>query len=240
MGELSIASYLVPVLGLGAAAAALLYNRARLAQAKDRYASFTLGVLAPRLGLSLVSGDPSANLMLPPHNAEGTRVRDDKPYEWDVRMQGAPRGRGVDVRYFHRRERETGLLEVRFKYFDDAFVAVEIRGDVPRFEVVSKQSSLGPIARRMPLPVASFGDPALDTELTLATSHPEVAATIAPVVARFDPALRGYGIHLEACDGWLRMRADAQHASGVLYFVEHIVPLLEELAAALDAARRID
>lgn len=237
MGELPLVPFLVPVLGLGAAVIALLYNRARVAQARDLYAAFTLRELASRLGLEIASGDPGANLLLPPHLAEGTRVRDDRPYEWNVRLLGAPRGRGIDIVSFHRRERATGLFEVSYRTFDETYVAVEIRGDVPRFEIVSNQSSLGPIARRLPLPAAPLGDPALDAELSSSAEKPGVAALIAPTLRRFDPALRAYGIHLEAGGGWLRMRADARHASGVLHHVEHIVPLLEELAERLDEAR---
>ena len=226
--------YLMPILAIALVVGMMVMQRMRLAQAGQTYSQFVLGTLAPRLGLSLVQGDPAANLMLPPHNTVGTRISDDQPYEWHVRMQGAPRGRPVEVLYFHRRERQSGFVEVKFTYYDDAYVGVQLRAPVPDFEVVSNKSSLGPISRRHPFPAQRFGDPVLDGEFTVASQDPAVAAKVAPFLQRFDPNLRAYGVHLEASGGWLRFRADGKHVSGVMYFVEQMVPQLEQIAERLE------
>src|SRR5690606_24041949 len=116
----------------------------------------------------------------------------------------------------HRRERQSGVLEVKYTYYDDAYVGVQLRAQCPDLEVTSNRSSLGAIARRHPLPVQRFGDPVLDGEFTLSTQAPSVAAKIAPFLTRFDSGLRGYGVHLEVSGGWLRFRADGKHVSGVM------------------------
>jgi hypothetical protein len=234
MGDVPITVFLMPVIAVGVVLFLLWQRRNALAAAKTMHQDFLLGTLAPRLGLQLTSGDPSANLMLPPHNAVGTRIAPDKPYEWNVRMQGAPRGRPVDVLYFHRREVERGFAESKYTYYDDAYVGVQLRVAVPDFEVVSKSSTLGAIARRHPLPVQTFGDPGLDREFALATNDARVGPCVAPFLGRFDPNLRGYGVHLECSGGWLRFRADGKHVSGVMYFVTSIVPALEEIADRLE------
>lgn len=234
MGDVPIIVFLAPVAALAFVGFMMWQRRGALASAHERYKGFVLGTLAQQLGLQLTSGDPSANLMLPEHNAVGTRIAPDKPYEWNVRMQGAPRGRPVDLLYFHRRELERGFAEAKYTYYDDAYVGVQLRAAVPDFEVVSKASTLGAISRRHPLPVQSFGDPTLDREFAIATSDARVAPAVAPFLTGFDPGLRGYGVHLECSGGWLRFRADAKHVSGVMYFVASIVPALEQIADRLE------
>ncbi|UJR87314.1 MULTISPECIES: hypothetical protein [Sandaracinus] len=227
-------TYLIPLVALVAVVAFMVLQRQRLAQAGQTYAPFELSKLAPRLGLQIVNGDPGANIMLAPHNTVGTRISDDKPYEWNVRLQGSPRGRPVDFLYYHRRERQTGLVEIKYTYYDDAFIAVQLRPGAPEFELVSNQSSLGAISRRHPWPVQRSGDPNVGREFTIAANDPSVGAKLAPFLSRFDPALRAYGIHLESHGGWLRFRADGKHTSGNFYFIEQIVPALEQIADRLE------
>lgn len=234
MEDFPIQVLLIPVIGIALVLVLKLRGRKQVAAAHETYAGFVLGTLAPNLGLQLTSGNPIHNLMVPPHNAEGTNISPNKPYEWNVRMQGAPRGRPVDVLYFHRRELQRDFAEAIYTYYDDAYIAVQLRVAIPDFEVVSKASSLGAIARKHPLPVQGFGNPALDGEFVLGTSDPRVGPTIAPFLTSFDGALRAYGVHLECSGGWLRFRADGQHVSGVMYFVAAIVPALEQIADHLE------
>jgi len=226
-------SYLVIVLVVSVGF--FLYRKKQLAAAQETYARFQIGPLAQSLGLRVVHGDPTANLMLAPHNTQGTRIADDQPYEWHVRLQGEPRGRPVEVLYFHRRERKTGVVEVTFTYYDEAYVAVALRGAVPDFEVVSKKSSLGAIDRKQALPPRPFGDPELDQEFTLATNDPNVGRKLRRGLLAFDPGLRGYGVHLDCREGCLRFRAGRNHVSGVMYFVDSIIPTLEGMAAELES-----
>lgn len=230
---MEIGVFLGPVVALVAVVVVVVSRKQALGAAQANYAHFALGPLSQRLGLTLVSGDPAANLMLPPHNTHGTDVLSDGPYLWNVVLQGAPRGRPVDVVYFHERTAVRELGKVRYTYRDLGYVGVQLARPVPDFEVVSRRSSLGALSRKLPLPEQNFG-PA-GGEFQFATNVPAMGPLVASHVARFEAPLRAYGVHLVCAEGQLRFYADRNHVSGVLYFVESIIPVLEQLAAGLEA-----
>jgi hypothetical protein len=119
-------------------------------------------------------------------------------------------------------------------------IGVELRFPLPELEIISQRSSLGMMRRELTLPaVRCASDPALDRELVFASHHPNLLAAIAPMLSTLDPALRGYGVHLVCSRGWLRFVCDRAHVSGTMYFVDALVPFLEQMADRLEEAAQM-
>lgn len=235
----SLAPFVMMLLMFGASAAWMLLRfRTSGAAAAAQWSAYTVGALASRLGLRVVSGALEDNLMVPPTQLFGG-LRDGEKYERTIRLEGAPRGRTVEILDHHRRELERlGLLSrtLEQRTWHQMHIGVQLRWEMPELEIISQRSSLGMMQRELVVPLVRASDPALDREFVFASREPRLLAAIAPMLSTLDPALRGYGVHLVCSRGWLRLVCDRNHVSGTMYFVDALVPFLEQMADRLEAA----
>jgi hypothetical protein len=191
MGSIPVVVFVVPVVGLLAAILLPRFAKQMAKSADDRYAEFRLGDLAPRLGLHIVEGDPSLNMIQAhvTHNMANARsvgglkglVKSAK--ETRVRLEGAPYGRPTLFTFLARTE-GTDLPGARFvrKTFD-CRLCVRVPVGLPPFEIVRRRSSPGLKAKpELGLPAQSFGDAQLDAQLALSCADPRLGPALAPAV----------------------------------------------------------
>ena len=225
-------TFAAPAVALVAVLAFYFVRKSSVKASLTQYEPFVLATLAPRLGLRIVAGDPTANLLLPPQNMGNVKYQDNR-FEWNVRLEGAPRGRSVVVEHYELREVEAGFAETRWRHTTRIHMSAETRWS-GQIEITSKRGSLGAPTRSLPLPISSFGDSMLDAELVLGAADASVGPKIREHVHAIDSSLRAYGLHLVVDQAMVSVRATQRSAMGVLYFVESTLPILEDIATALE------
>lgn len=209
----------------------------RAASTPTGHAQYTAGAIAERLRLEITSGEASDDLMMLPARLVVVPARGARE-ERSVRLQGAPRGRLIEVLDHLRKENEPeswlgGTFTLRT--WERMHVGAQLRIVVPELEIASRRSTLQPIERQLALPPTSSGEPALDGEFVFATTDARAAIAAAPILSQLDPALRAFGIHLVCADGWLRFVFDRGRFGGSLYFAEQLVWALEHVADRIEA-----
>ena len=194
---MSIFTYLGPLVIIVLFGAAFLW-RQRMVKAGDaQYANAALGVVAQRLGLQLVAGDPNFNLVMWENRAP--QVSDLNPlphqaFDYQIQAQGTPQGR--PCRFFFQAKREaSGKLPVVGRTITDTYACildVATQGPLPYFELVSvsQNAYLQPNMvhssridmQRVP---GAFQNPTYDGAYSLTANDPRVA----PLLARLLPVL---------------------------------------------------
>lgn len=157
-----------------------------LGKAEEKDAHARVGNVAQRMGLTVVAGDPSFNFYhtgrwqdLGQAMSRNVLSKPSRP-DIEVRMQGTPGGRRVEVVYVDRVRVADHLLEREVSRWLDLRLVVEVKAPFPEFEVVTRnpQAHIAPIPQ-LAVPPVSFGDPMLDQQLVLKTNDPRIAAPIA-------------------------------------------------------------
>jgi hypothetical protein len=191
MGSVPVIVFLVPVVGVIAAVVFPRLAKQLASSTEQRYAEFRLADLAPRLGLHIVEGDPSLN-MLQAHVAHnmargwsvgGLRGLAVKGKETRVRLEGTPYGRPTRFTFFARTE-GTDLIGARVVRRElDCRLSVRVPVELPPFEIVLRRpSSSLEVKPELGLPAQSFGDPQLDAHLVLHCADPRLGPVVAPAV----------------------------------------------------------
>lgn len=239
-------AYLGPVLAVGFGLFWLFAGRRMMSSTNRRYKQYRLDELAQRLGLHIVEGDPTLN-MVQAHTVDnmrgkatkvGGRVRQalgDQVKETKVLLQGAPYGRPTTFLFHSYDEYSERIVVGINRHFFDCRFSLQIPVDLPPFEIVGR-TSLG--ARYMglkakpewDLPAQSFGDRDLDAKFTLTTPDPRLGPYLAPVVG----ALAGHKyVHIQGNKDVIQSRATEEAYMHTVFDIENTQRVLEHMATAL-------
>jgi len=225
VNEIPVGLMIAPVFAV-IAIAWVLYGRFVAPKRMDQqYSQFRASELAPRLGLSLVAGDPNFNFFIRQANEDVARgPKDGKPIHIDVRMEGSPGGVPTQLAYLYRVEQETGLGSVRWKTWFDCRFSVRARQAFPPFEVISRNAPAGPIVQALALPVIASGDPQIDGQYAIHTNEPAMARVLAQQLHAF-ATFNNVGVHLVG-DGqsvaYVMKQDKAPLLPNVLYYAEQL------------------
>jgi hypothetical protein len=230
---------IIPVLGAAFFLYYLLVMRKRQVSNMDNSnAGFRAGARAQRLGLTLVKGDPMFNLFIPVANAGVlSGPKDDKPVHIEILMQGEKDGVPLELRYLMRKEKKTDYTEnlIRWTTWFECSMSAQAKQSFPEFELTSRSTSTGPIARTLSYPEMRTGNPSVDATYLMATGQPAMAKLMANLMGPFAEFKVG-GVHLVG-DGKtvsFIMRQDTAVMVGYgLYYPESMATGLVAIARAV-------
>ena len=206
-------------------------------EAKDAHAR--AGAVAQRMGLTIVSGDPGFNFYhtgrwqdLGKAMSRNVLSRPDRP-DIEIRMQGQPGGRPVELIYIDRLRVKDNVLSREVHRWWDARLVVGVGAPFPDFEVVTRNPN--EYCRPEPqlaLAPQSFGDAMLDSQLMLKTGD----ARIGPVLADALRLLASlHYVHVIGQGGVLTFRC-TEMAAMMLGDGEKILLSLDEAARSIEKA----
>jgi hypothetical protein len=243
-----ITVYLVPAFGLVMVVFWLIVGRRMMAGTDRRYRDFLVADLAQRLGLRIVEGDPTLNMMQA-HTKHNMRSAKDKAggflrnsKETRVVLEGAPYGRPTRFLFDRYTEVAERIVARMVSGAFDCRLSLRVPLDLPAFEIVGRAS----VADRYRgikaeaewgLPPQSFGDRELDAKLALSSPDPRIGSYLAPaagaLVGHKYVHIRGQGVLIES----VASKADAA-SNDAGYFqwifeVEHHQRVLEHMANVL-------
>jgi hypothetical protein len=240
--------YLVPAIGLGMGAFWLLLGRRLMTGADQRHRDFRVADLAQRLGLQIVEGDPTLNMMQA-HTKHNMRMAKDKApgilrsaKETKVVLEGAPYGRPTRFLFHRYTEVAQRIVAQVVSGSFDCRLSLWVPADLPPFEIVSRAGFadryMGIRAKaEWDLPAQPFGDSDLDAKLALSSPDPRLGRHLAPVVG----ALVGDKyVHIQGNRGVIESLAskDDTASNDAGYFqwifeVQHHQRVLEQMAEVL-------
>ncbi|MEM9863150.1 MAG: hypothetical protein AAF938_16260 [Myxococcota bacterium] len=208
----------------------IVWNKVRLARAKEAFADAVAGALAEKMGLEVIKGDPFANLMLVAH--ENAQKGDNEASE--MLLEGTPGGRFTRVAYYHRRKVDAHFASSTITTWVGAEISVQVHASFPEFEVVLKNPKgyAGELKPKLAAPPHVTGHRSVDARIGVKSLHPEVARVLGPAL---EPA---------AGWGWVHIHGEAEkltfHATkrtlGYLGIADQIQQLLIGMAVALEKA----
>lgn len=199
-------------------------------------AGYQAGYLAQHLGLTLVEGDPAFNLMMRAHTREhqwGARFF--RPVDLRLRMVGTIDGAPVELRYLYAQKKSLGVLNTQIQTWLDCRVTAQPAEPFPPFEVVSRQTTRGPIIRQTGLPQRPSGRSDVDGMLAIATQEPAMAQVLGEAMHLFSP-LAGVGVHIVGDGSQISFMMHEKDAPLIDDALPHIAAILAGLA---DLARRV-
>jgi hypothetical protein len=226
----------------------LVAGKRMMASSDRRYGEYRAGDLAQRMGLRIVEGDPSLNLMMAqtkhnmamakrPAGGRMGRMLGDSDKETRVRLEGAPYGRPTQLVFNsytkHQDRLVVGIITSSFEYR----LSLQLPVEVPPFEIVlakggARSGAYGLKAKpEWKLPKQSFGSPDLDAKLTLRCEDRRLGPHLAPVVGGLSS--HKY-LHIQ-CSGRIisSMADDANATMYVTMDIEQTQLTLEHMANAL-------
>lgn len=220
---------------------------AGMATAEADNAHARVGAVAQRMGLQVVAGDPNFNFYYTNRWQDVGQAMSrnvlQKPARPDieVRMQGTPGGRRVEVVYVDRLRVEDHILEREVHRYLDMRLVVEVKAPFPDFEVLTRnvQSGIAPIPQ-LPHPPISFGDPMLDQQLILKSQDPRIAA---PIAEGFRVLSTNWYVHVVGQGGTLTFRFVEMAAMALgdgdklLFGLDAVARGIEQAAAQYVGAR---
>ncbi|MFO0684551.1 MAG: hypothetical protein U0234_21025 [Sandaracinus sp.] len=204
------------------------------AATEQQHTEARAGAVAQRMGLALVQGDPNFNFYytnrwqdLGQAMSRNVLSRPSRP-DIELRMEGTPGGRRVELVYVDRLRVEDNLLSRDVMRWLDMRLIVGVQAPFPDFEVTLRTPNeyMRP-EPQLALPPASFGDPMLDTVLALKTNDPRIAPAIAEGMRLF--AGEHY-VHVIGARGVLTFRCTDMSAMAFGHG--------DKLLLAMDAAAR--
>ncbi len=233
MNDIPIQIFLFPVIGIALAGYVFWQRKAAAAQHDQQYASYRAGELARRLGLTLVEGDPAFNYFIRHANVDVMRgPADGRPVHVQSRMEGAPGGVPLELRYLYRVEQQSGLAQVTWTIWFDCRMVAHSKQPFPPFEVLSRNAPLGPIVQTQSLPAMATGNAAVDATYHVATQEPAMAGLLGEVLPAF-ATFANSGVHLVG-DGqsvaFVMKQDKAPLLANALYFAEAMSAGLTEIA----------
>ena len=238
MSQIPLQVFVIPALGIGYVIYTMLSRNKRVASMDQDYSNYRAAELAQRLGLQLVSGDPTFNLFISQANAAMRQgASDKKPLDIDILMQGTPQGVPLELVYRYRVEQESGFSTVTRKFWFECSMSAQAARAFPPFEVISRTTPMGPIAQTQVLPVQPTGNPQVDATFQVGTSEPGVAQLLGQALVGFS-GFTNSGVHLVG-DGkrvtFLMKQDKAPLLANALYYAETMATQLSELARRLAA-----
>ncbi|MBL8602373.1 MAG: hypothetical protein JNK72_10665 [Myxococcales bacterium] len=238
MGSGSLFPTIMPFVVLLVVGAMWFNGRRMRAQFLSDNPQYGLGVLAQRLGLQLVQGDPGYNLLV---NNRDTQVAAAVPLiagmtgntpAVEALATGQHRGHPVRFVFYDQTRVEKGVLETVYTRTFSCSIEVGVAAAVPPFELVLRnENEYLRTEQRLDAPAQPFGHHALDPVLVLRSIEPRVAPVLAPVLG----ALMAMGyVHILGEGQSVRFVFTALGASTGLYYAETVLQVLLAIADVLE------
>jgi hypothetical protein len=242
MGEIPAAVFLTPLIGVILAVWMLVRRRGVMASMEEKYADMRMGDIAGRLGLAVVEGDPTLNLMLASmkHDAKDyqatggviAKLKGDGVKETRARLSGSPYGHPTEFVFYRRSEVSPGLALTEIRETCDYRLTLRVGAPVPDFEIVLRAPQRGLEAvPELPLALQSFGDVHLDAALKLTSSDRAIGRLLAPLVA---PLASMSYVHLQGRGGVLHSIMSQHSVFAAAHHLEAMQRVLEQTACALE------
>jgi len=194
MSEFPIQILIFPILGIAFFVYYVFVVRKRqIGKLEGDNAEFRAGVLAKRLGLTLVKGDPMYNLFIPVASAGVSQgPKDEQPVHVEILMQGHWEGVPIQLYYLLHSEKKTDYMEgkVHFTTHFECSMSAASKQPFPQFELTSRSTATGSIERMLPCPESPTGNPNVDSAFVVATTEPAMSALLANHLGAF----AGFGV----------------------------------------------
>jgi hypothetical protein len=240
MDQFPVVIFVVPVFVVCWLIFFLTVGRRRSEYAEKAGSHNQIGAIAQRMGLQVIEGDPTANLVaFAGHFNEttekvGGRVRrflGDEAKETRIMLRGAPYGRPTEFYYYHR----TTYADRHWVKFhgeaSDCRFSLQVPVGLPPFELVLHDTSRD--RRTKPewgLPRQSFGDPALDARFTLTCHDPRLGPALVPAMGE----LAGHRyLHVQANGQVLQVIPTEEDPTVIVESLEQTQRFLEYVANIL-------
>ncbi len=226
----SMITFLIPIAIVGVWSLLIVVNHRRAARRiVEAAAGYEADNLARRLGLVLVEGDPTFNLMNRGSNREFLRgARLFRPVDLRLRMAGAIDDVAVELRYHFAQKKSISLVSVTYQTAQDCRITARPARPFPPFEVISRQTTRGPIVGKTGVAQMATGRPDVDAALAVATLEPAMAQLLGEMMGWFAPVAAA-GVHLVG-DG--QEIAFLLHADGPPT-IEDVLPHAPSIVAAV-------
>ncbi len=213
--------YIVPPIVLALLIYQLVMRKRGLASTQHA----TLAVLAQRLGLTILQGDPKLNLYY--------LTSPNKNYKRTIHMQGHPYGHQASFGFTDGFKTSDYLVMVKHTTTWGCQLIVRPNVQIPDFEIVHRRPAryLEPKRVHDRFPEVGLGQPQLDSKYKVTTLDPRVTAAIAHVAHLFEG--KTY-FHIAAHGGAVMIPLTRL---GMPYFVhaaEDMLYMLEALVHALE------
>lgn len=233
VSDIPLQVFLVPIIGF-AIVGYMLWQRRTVGASHDaQFSNFRAGELARRLQMQIVEGDPAFNFFIRYANVDVMRgPSDGRPVHVAVRLQGAPHGVPLELRYYYRVEQKTELTVVTWTTWFECSMVAYAKQPFPPFEVLSRNAPVGPVVQQYTLPPMGTGDPSVDAIYQVSTQEPAMAQVLGQVLPGF-ATFANSGIHLVG-DGksvaFVMKQDKAPLLANALYYAEAMAQQLSEVA----------
>lgn len=165
-----------------------------------QYSHMRAGELAPRLGMTLVEGNPEFNLATQSVQPSVQNVSSAAGFlnqmaatsvggtlgEFRLHMTGQPYGANAELVLYCRQDYKPGYAQNVTTTWHDLRLTIRARGTVTPFDLRLRKETTGLETRRAAdeqrMPVQSFGDPMLDQRFAIETYDPSLPKRIAAVL----------------------------------------------------------
>lgn len=219
----------------------LVVEPKKVAAANETYKNMIASDVASRLGLGVVEGDPSMNLMMLHHghvNADMKPVEGDQGF-WDahskskttgVAMRGAPNGRNQE--FVYRLETEGDYKGRIVKTTIHFALTTQVNSTFPPFEVVlAAPNTLLKPKLHYAFPTHPTGVPQVDAKLRVHTQDPRVAQLLGPLLV---PFVDHTYVHVVGTGDRILLLADHTTSSYATYFLDANAKLHHDAAATFE------
>lgn len=225
----------------------MYFQRKKLA---TQHAHLRAGQLAPKLGLSLVEGDPEFNLAIQSVQPSVQNVGSAGGFmkqiaktqfggtlgEFKLKMSGRPYGMPTELVLYCKQDYQPGVIENVTTTWFDLRLSVHAGVSLPPFELRLRKEATGLEAHRrdgaQPMPTATFGDPLLDQRYVIEAIDPALPRRIAAALGTLAPYLMYVHIVGEGNRISFVMTPTSVMASAMSF--EPILHALAAIAAALE------
>jgi len=241
--------FILPVLALVFVAYFVMKNKKVMGGWEQTNAKFRLSEFAPRLGLSVVEGDPNFNLMLAATamDSQASQAKEtgmvgalkgvvtgeqSGTKNLHVVLRGAPNGRATEYVYLHKEELDVGLLVNKLTTTFECRFTVQVARPFSPFEIVLRKPGMAMNSpAEMSLPPRSLGDPLLDAKFIFSAADPKVAPTVAEALG---PLANMPFFHVQAHHQAIHFVMTQFGSSAALASMEQVQYAFEQMAAAFE------
>lgn len=243
-----MSTVLLLVVTLGATFGFMAYMRKRVG---GQTAHLKAGVLAPRLGMRVVEGDPEHNLATMSVEPSARNTGSAKGFvkqmavtqlggdlgAFRLVMAGATaEGAPTELVLSCRQDYEVGAFHDTIGTSYDLRLTVAARTTFPAFDIRLRAPRMGmevaSVFGAAPVPYASFGDPALDERFVIQCEDPTLARRIAPLLA---PLLaQELYVHVVGTPGQISFVMTPASVNAAAFGFEATLGVLAQIGRALE------
>lgn len=235
-------AFVMPVVMIGVVGFMLVRQRQALAQQRVDYAQYVLGDVAQKLGLAVVEGNPTLNLMLVHQEHQNTtaqahggavgKLMGDNAKETRGRAAGMVWNRPHELAYFQRTEIDHGLAQTTHSLWFELSLGAKVAVNAPAFEVVLRNPAAYLEPRiKTALPPQPTGNASVDSMFVVKCEDPRLASALVPALI---PLMTMSSVHLVGGGDEVRALGTrtsymvlVQHAAAFQRALEHVACILE-------------